>query len=165
MASGGAYPCQPGCMCGRHWSPRRITRSGEKICTKCEQSKPFGEFDVHHQGVKGPVYHARCKPCRRDDQYIGIRRRTFEKIYGITLEQYDEMLRAQGGVCAICDKPEWVIQKGKLRMLSVDHDHLTGVVRGLLCSNCNRAIGLLNDDMDTLKKAIHYLQSGAGYSE
>lgn len=57
--------------------------------------------------------------------------------YGMTIEQYDALLAAQNGVCAACASPP-----GK-RALAVDHDHTSGVVRGLLCGNCNVALGLL----------------------
>lgn len=164
--SGGAYPCQPGCMCRRHnRAPSDYRKTGRKTCTKCGEEKDLGAFDVAYQGKRGPVLQARCKPCRYEDMRPNLRKGNLARAYGISLEEYDELLKSQSGVCAICGEPEWVTQYGKLRMLCVDHDHLSGKVRGLLCSNCNRAIGLLNDDVDTLKKAIHYLQSGAGYSE
>ena len=159
--------CAPGCTCGRH-SPQRAAAyqlTGVKTCSKCSADKPVAEFDLHHQGKNGPVYHAACKRCRTDIAYTFNRRAVFEKRYGITLRRYEELLREQGGVCKLCGKPEWVIQSGKLRLLSVDHDHLTGEVRGLLCSNCNRALGLLNEDTDLLKRAIEYLQTGGGYPE
>src|SRR5687768_13778244 len=60
--------------------------------------------------------------------------------FGITIEQYEQLLEAQGGVCGICGRPP-----GKLR-LAVDHNHETGEVRGLLCSDCNTAIGLLREN-------------------
>jgi hypothetical protein len=72
--------------------------------------------------------------------------------YGINLDRYNELLLEQGGVCAVChiDKAE---------RLHVDHDHNTGVVRGLLCGSCNRAIGLMKDDTDILNSAIEYLKN------
>lgn len=69
------------------------------------------------------------------------------------------MLRNQGGVCAICGEIERVVkQDGLPRQISVDHCHKTGHFRGLLCGNCNRAIGLFGDDIDVLASAISYLQ-------
>lgn len=70
--------------------------------------------------------------------------------YGITQEQYDSMLILQGGVCAICK------QKPK-SSFHLDHCHSTGKVRGILCSNCNMALGLLKDNTTFLQKAIEYL--------
>jgi hypothetical protein len=71
--------------------------------------------------------------------------------YGISVEDYDEMLESQGGGCYICG----IGPVG--RALDIDHDHRTGKVRGLLCSNHNRALGLLGDDPDLLLAAHTYL--------
>lgn len=73
-------------------------------------------------------------------------------VYGITLSEYENMLKAQNGVCAICFH---VSDDGK--NLCVDHNHDTGEVRGLLCSKCNTAIGLLKENTDYLLSAIKYL--------
>lgn len=78
--------------------------------------------------------------------------------FGITLEQYNEMFERQGGVCAICKKPETWLYRDKVRALAVDHDHETGRVRGLLCGNCNRAIGQMLDDPERLRRAADYLE-------
>ena len=79
--------------------------------------------------------------------------------YGITLEQYNQMLDAQGGVCAICKKPETAKgNHGTARELAVDHCHDTGKVRGLLCSQCNTAIGKLTLADGTLESASQYLR-------
>lgn len=69
----------------------------------------------------------------------------------MTAEEYAKTLTAQNGVCAICSKPP----NGK--NLSVDHDHDTGEVRGLLCDNCNRSLGLTCESIDILTKMIDYL--------
>lgn len=79
-------------------------------------------------------------------------RRNLKKLYGLSVEQYEAMYRAQNGVCAICSG---VNVNG--RRLAVDHCHKTGAIRGLLCSNCNFAIGLTKDNPDVLAKAISYL--------
>lgn len=73
--------------------------------------------------------------------------------FGITLEQYGDLLESQNGVCAICGSVE---RSGK--RLAVDHGHKSGRIRGLLCGNCNRAIGLLKDDIELLHKAIRHLE-------
>lgn len=80
--------------------------------------------------------------------------------FGITLEDYTEMLKAQNGVCDICKKPEKKVFKktGKVTDLCVDHCHSTGKVRGLLCWDCNTSIGKLNESIETLKNAILYLK-------
>lgn len=74
------------------------------------------------------------------------------KTYGITLAEYTAMSVAQGGLCAICRSP---CPTG--RQLAVDHDHETGSVRGLLCANCNRGLGLFQDRANTLTAAAEYL--------
>ena len=74
------------------------------------------------------------------------------KSYGISLDEYCSMLDSQGGVCAICKEK---CKSG--RRLSVDHDHRTGSIRGLLCSRCNTAIGLLRDNIDLFFRSIDYL--------
>jgi hypothetical protein len=85
---------------------------------------------------------------------------------GVDAARYEEMLREQGGVCAICGQPERHRDglSGKPKDLAIDHDHGSGNVRALLCSNCNTAIGLLNDDAALLAKAqayvLYHAQSG-----
>lgn len=81
----------------------------------------------------------------------GHRNSYMKRRYGITVEDYDKMLAEQNGVCAICEKKD-------KRRLAVDHCHKTGTVRGLLCSSCNISVGRFDDNPDTLKRAIEYLQ-------
>jgi hypothetical protein len=71
--------------------------------------------------------------------------------YGITVEDYNRMLEEQNGGCYICGKED------NNRALSIDHDHSTGKVRGLLCSNHNRALGLMGDDPEIVLAAHKYL--------
>jgi hypothetical protein len=73
--------------------------------------------------------------------------------FGITLEEYDLMLNSQNGVCAIC---QLTCDSGY--SLAVDHNHKTGKIRGLLCKNCNTAIGLLKENTDVMIKAVQYLK-------
>lgn len=80
-----------------------------------------------------------------------------QRYYGITASEYARMFAAQSGLCAICKRPETMAQRGKVKQLSVDHDHDTGAVRGLLCSACNRALGFFNDDMQRVADASAYL--------
>lgn len=78
---------------------------------------------------------------------------------GVDAARYQEMLREQGGVCAICHQPEKHRDglSGKPKDLAIDHDHATGAVRALLCSSCNTAIGLLGDNPAMLDAAKAYL--------
>lgn len=78
--------------------------------------------------------------------------------YGITLEEYTELLTTQNGVCAICHNPEVGIVNGKPRALAVDHDHDSDKVRGLLCGRCNSALGLLEEDINRLQSMIAYIE-------
>jgi hypothetical protein len=80
------------------------------------------------------------------------RRSHLKRKYGISLEDYEVMLDAQGGVCKICGEP-----RPEERTLHVDHDHETGAIRGLLCFRCNNAIGDLRDDHDLARKLADYL--------
>ena len=75
--------------------------------------------------------------------------------YGITEAQYDEMLKLQNNKCAICKSSE--TKDKKRHRLMVDHCHSTGIVRGLLCSSCNKGLGLFNDAPDVMQSAIKYL--------
>jgi len=83
------------------------------------------------------------------------------RLYGITPAEYDAMFEAQDGVCAICLKPETMSIAGVKRSLCVDHDHRTGQVRGLLCAQCNFAIGKLDDDPNVILAAAIYLTRAA----
>jgi hypothetical protein len=81
--------------------------------------------------------------------------------YGISIETYDAMLAAQGGVCAICGRAESMAIKGTTCTLAVDHDHDSKRVRGLLCVNCNMLIGGARHDPVVLRAAIAYLERPA----
>jgi hypothetical protein len=143
-------------------------RGDTKRCTKCEEVKPRTEFSKSYDGKHGPVLRSWCKPCSsarvrawhadNPGRVAGNRRKAnLARHYGLTVAEYDAMLRAQGGVCAICNRPERVERNGKVMRMPVDHDHATGAVRGLLCHSCNRAIGLLGDDAALMRRAISYL--------
>lgn len=115
-----------------------------------------------------------CEPCReKNREYMRKKRAgiTVEKKklewksnrdyflkhkFGITEIQYNEMLKNQNNACAICKSKE----SGDIRTvaLAVDHCHKTGVVRGLLCASCNKAIGFLKDSVQNLESAIEYLK-------
>ena len=84
----------------------------------------------------------------------------YMSLYGISLEQFNDMYTKQKGVCAICKKPETCLTRsGKTKQLSVDHCHTTKKVRGLLCNSCNNLIGRSKDDMDVLTNAVSYLKN------
>lgn len=87
-----------------------------------------------------------------------LRRYRLGRKFGITPEQYNEMLIKQNGVCAICLKPEIRCVKGRISNLAIDHNHITGKIRGLLCYSCNIGLGMFKDNSQTLRNAILYLE-------
>jgi len=95
---------------------------------------------------------ANLDKARRQDRH-----RNLYRSFGIRPNDYKQLFEAQQGVCAICGKPETAILRGKVKNLAVDHCHETGVVRGLLCSRCNIAVGFLRDDVDIAQNLTTYL--------
>jgi hypothetical protein len=87
----------------------------------------------------------------RELKLVKHRHHVLKSRYGITMEEYYQMLETQNNKCAVCDNKA-------TKTLDVDHDHETGRVRGLLCNNCNRGIGHLKDNPDILRRAISYLE-------
>jgi len=92
-----------------------------------------------------------------------IKRKQYQRLcnlkykFGMTVNDYNKILKNQNYTCAICHKKE-----SKQKHLSVDHNHKTGKVRGLLCSNCNNTLGLLYEDIKILKSMITYLRKDRG---
>ena len=93
----------------------------------------------------------RTDPDLREKRRLWQRKNVFKKVYGISMEDYEVMFERQGGACAICKRTGLT--------LCVDHCHLTGEVRGLLCSQCNSALGFCRDDPVLLRAAAEYLQA------
>ena len=120
--------------------------SGYTLCNSCKEWKIFGKAKTY------------CKECcaeRTRNRYNLDKQRAYllKKKYDITSEKYDEMLSEQNHKCYICH-----IHENKLdRSLAVDHCHKTGKVRGLLCGNCNRFLGQINDSIDTAERLLNYL--------
>lgn len=77
---------------------------------------------------------------------------TIKRVYGLTIEAYNTMCEAQGNACALCCKPF-------VKKPHIDHDHETGVVRGILCGPCNTGIGKLGDTVESLERAVAYLRA------
>lgn len=137
-----------------------------KTCTKCGETKPITSFSADRSKKHGRC--AQCKKCRlaynrEHARRTGAHKRRYarERLkererhtvrkYGVTLEAYEALRIAQGGRCAICQK------QPEIRPLDIDHDHATGEVRGLLCSNCNRMLGHAGDDPTRLRNGAVYL--------
>ena len=98
----------------------------------------------------------RAKPDYKDKE----RNKHYKRKFGITLEQYTEMFKAQSGLCAMCNQPETVNTKGKdiPMWLAVDHDHKTGKVRGLLCFRCNTMLEHFDRDIDKINAVLAYIK-------
>jgi hypothetical protein len=114
-------------------------------------------FSVDKRAKTG--YQTRCKECQAEvkkEMALYYRAKHLEAKYGITLEEYDVMLKEQDGKCAICKIEEKYTEKSRL---CVDHDHETGMIRKLLCKKCNQGIGLLQDNPDFCRSAADYLES------
>lgn len=140
-----------------------ITKSGWcKACRKIYKTKYYSlnrEF----------VLLAAKKYCKKNKKAISRRRsasyplnrrkeknRQLRKSYGITIEQYGEILTLQKGVCAICGTDTPAVNRN---YFYVDHCHDTGIVRGLLCNNCNRALGNLKNSSVIAERAARYLDN------
>lgn len=122
-----------------------------RVCKECNTLKQIEEFKRNSRVCKKchvlkTVAWARNNKKRRRIQRV----KQHIRAYGITVEYYVQLLAKQNSRCAICLKRDSV-------RLSVDHDHVTGRVRGLLCRRCNRAIGGLNDDPVLVQAALYYL--------
>lgn len=87
------------------------------------------------------------------------------RTYGIDRETWETMAHNQGGLCYICREEGFTMKEGHEAKLMVDHCHVTGEVRGLLCHNCNRALGLLKDDPRLLRQALEYLEGATTIPE
>jgi hypothetical protein len=133
-----------------------------KTCSKCQTSKSLDKFARNKKSKDG--LNGLCKSCHavftkawktvnRAKDAENMRRWQLMNYYGITLEQYKEMLAKQNNVCAICER---ICKTGA--SLAVDHCHTTNRVRGLLCAACNRAIGNFQDSPTLLRKAATYLE-------
>jgi len=121
-----------------------------KNCKACNTEKPMSEFYSH----KRDGFQSRCKPCQRaytkpNDRKIHLRRK-----FGMSLDQYNNLFRKQSGKCAICEAHQSSLKVS----LSVDHNHNTGTLRGLLCTQCNFALGAMREDKDSIKAMITYLE-------
>jgi hypothetical protein len=147
-----------------------------KICSGCSQQKEFDKFYVQKGGLGKRS--SRCRPCSDAATIVSRnknlpRQRVYDrayyertkakrpayylkKLYGITVEIYEQMVVDQRGVCAICGSAP--TGKRNFTKLHVDHDHVTSRVRGLLCGRCNLAIGMLADNQEHLFKALEYLE-------
>jgi hypothetical protein len=141
------------------WPDRRIRfKNGDKKDCRFDNlqvSQGTGnvsEFDTRADYMKA----------HREQNPVFWRKTHLQRRFNLSLEDYNKMLDAQGGKCAICLQPETQKRAGKLKALSVDHSHITGAIRGLLCSDCNTGIGKLKDSTEILMNAVEYLKLHSG---
>lgn len=139
---------------------RSIILDGKKECSICKEWVLLIDFYCKgdHYGTGYIVYYHACKKCMRKKWSDDWEQHISEK-FGITVEQYKLMLESQNNLCAICDQPERRMKEDQPQRLSIDHCHITGKVRGLLCNNCNILLGFAKDNKAQLKRAIEYLTS------
>lgn len=145
----------------------KLDELGRKRCPQCKEYKALSEYTrskKHSFGVS-----SWCKKCMTDLKFTTYslaeaRAAQLKHTYGLSIEEYNLMLKQQNGVCACCGKPE-ARRSGRRRRsdtetssLHVDHCHTTGAVRGLLCSECNQALGLLGEDPDRVKALLKYIE-------
>jgi len=140
-----------------------------KECTVCKETKPLDDFYNYKATKDGKSY--RCKSCdgvarakwaeeNPERSRRSTRGRNLKCKYNITLEQYEKLFESQGKACACCGATE-NNTTGSSREnwnFAVDHCHDSQEIRGLLCNNCNRGIGLLGDTAEGLRKALAYLE-------
>lgn len=147
-----------------------------KICPNCQEDLPTSFFNKSN---RRDGYQTYCRAChnkmqrekynsdpmakvkrqlragrRKEKNPTAQREAELKRLYGITLQDYVDMFEKQGEVCAIC-KEKCKTKKS----LSVDHDHASGKVRGLLCNRCNRALGMFQDSPALLTRAAKYLSN------
>lgn len=155
------------------WVPDQLEYS-TKVCKDCGEEKHTTEFSYHPETKDN--LRGNCKVCRsikseatrdksrkkdynRDYYTSQSRRNQIMKKYGITLEQYEELLEKQDHKCAICDK-----HKDEFKInLAVDHNHITGEIRGLLCAYCNHRVIGRHRDGNLLRKMADYVDQGTGW--
>lgn len=141
-----------------------------KLCRSCGLWKGFSEFNKSKRRKDGYFFYCRdcqCKKAResynerrKDPEWYRLeqqkeRDRHLRRTFGITSEDFNQMLDKQSGSCAIC-----LITECKSGVaFAVDHCHTTGAIRGLLCRDCNTSLGKFNDNIETLERAILYLRA------
>ncbi len=148
-----------------------IGLKNRRKCGRCGKIKHFSQY--HKNKAKKGGISGYCKTCRKERYqeqeksegqeqrrqfyYETARWKELLRLFGVTKEQYEAMEREQNGLCAICGRPETFRSRNTVRRLAVDHDHVTGAIRGLLCTVCNVGLGNFNDDPVLIKKALDYL--------
>lgn len=140
-----------------------------RVCATCNVEMLANEDNFYR--TSGNKLQKSCKSCvikrSRDNKQTesGMQSRrkynrsaALKRRYGITVEEYDAMYEEQHGVCLVCSKPSTKLDGyGNIARLHVDHNHDTGEVRGLLCNNCNTALGLLKESPEIIRRLGDYI--------
>ena len=132
------------------WTSKKLKATeteDTKYCPQCKKVKPLLEFYFCKVGTK--FTQGTCIKCEKERS----KERHIFKDFGITLKDYDKILEKQDNGCKICG----IKIPGGQGRFHIDHDHVTGKIRGLLCSNCNLALGNAKDDIKILAAMIQYL--------
>ncbi len=136
-----------------------------RVCRVCNEEKNLLDdfYFVRKNRALPSSYSYECKACtiERTTKYnknnsTSVRSQYLKRNYGLTFEEFDTMLSKQDNCCAICKGKETY---GRHKRFTVDHDHKTGKIRGLLCNHCNTTLGLVHDSIHTLQAMIQYLES------
>ena len=143
-----------------YWKCERGSLGLQSRCKECQRE--YNKRTRHRYSERTKQYNKRYYAGRQDELRGTRRAHNIKRNFGLTLKDYNNMAMEQHGLCAICGLPEKSKhQSGQVRHLAVDHNHNTGKIRGLLCSDCNRAIGFLRADVlgtQNLQRAVEYLQ-------
>lgn len=145
-----------------------------KTCKRCGEHKDREAFCIRQSGERKGHLSAHCRACmttyakyrwEKSPEHVGAIewRSKIKRRYGISEADYNAMLESQGHACAICRSPQswsrgYKHKKNGSSRFMVDHCHETGKVRGLLCTRCNRALGLLRDSVENFLSAVAYLK-------
>lgn len=136
-------------------------------CTRCQESRPLTEFHKNSQSRDG--ISNICKTCRslrykevdypkrrslvNTSDYRSVKSAKYRRLYGISIEDAEHLLHEQGNCCAICR----LNVEASTHPFCVDHDHESGAIRGVLCRDCNLALGMFKDDPIKISNALNYL--------
>ena len=125
-----------------------------KICRRCQQRKSIFEFEKNQKSIRGKVSRrGECRECRKWKRPIPSKaRKKYEKIY-------PEPLMGKPFYCPVCRHT--IIRQFKNDVV-LDHSHKTGKIRGWICRMCNSSIGMMEEDVNTLKRAIRWLKETQG---
>jgi hypothetical protein len=151
-----------------------IVTDSIKSCTDCKESKPLSAFRSRG-GKMSHLYKSHCNTClyKRHKDWANKNQDKIEEYrdkdpwtlakrcgrYGITPDQLTERFNEQGGCCAICNTKVSLIDS------AIDHNHKTGEFRGVLCKQCNRALGMFKDNAAVLRSAANYLEAFGSYAD